>query len=128
MNIRPEVMRVAQAMELKLRQNDHKGLWDGCTLRYLSMRLTQEKNELIRAVMEERYQDVLNEAADVCNFAMMIADNYRPNSGIKEAVEQPLTAGNRLEDSSQITPSCDTCERFDNRTYCDDCDSGSNYK
>lgn len=121
MEIRPEIMRVAEAMEHKLRENAHKGKWKFCPLQYLSMRLTQEKKELIRAVMEKRYQDVLNEAADVCNFAMMIADNYRPNSEAKEAVEQPLTqvkssAGATAE---QICELCDNIELLMNESNID---------
>jgi hypothetical protein len=48
-----------------------------------------------------------------------------------EAVERPLT-GNNIPPSAppqgEITPDCVTCERFDDRAYCDNCNSGSNYK
>ena len=71
---RPEVTNFADAMEAKLRKNDYKGHWHYTGLQYLSMRLTQEREELRRAVDRGNPEEVLNEAADVANFAMMIAD------------------------------------------------------
>lgn len=83
----------AAAMEHELRENDHKGTWDRCTLGYLGKRLREEVEELVVAatdghinanVGDEGYRvapwteadvcRVLSEAADVGNFAMMIAD------------------------------------------------------
>lgn len=75
MDIRPEVAAFAQAMELKLRENEHKGGWKNCDIFYLFSRLAEETAELKHAVID-RYPktSVLDEAADVANFAMMIAD------------------------------------------------------
>jgi uncharacterized protein YdeI (YjbR/CyaY-like superfamily) len=70
--------RFAMVMKTKLLENIHKGHWKDCTLNYLSRRLTQERKELLKAVTDnkEKPVDVIREAADVANFAMMIADNY----------------------------------------------------
>lgn len=65
-------------MEQKLKENSWKGGWKNCDLQYLSMRLTQEKKELIKAVKDKKSkEEVWREAADVANFAMMIADNFK---------------------------------------------------
>lgn len=73
----PEVLRFAHEMERKLSENDHKGGWEDCTQQYLSMRLTQEREELRRAVERGDAKEILSEAADVANFAMMAADKAR---------------------------------------------------
>lgn len=76
---RPEVRAFADAMEAKLRENDHKPGWKGDHPRDLMRRLDEEANELrkLLPVGGARVTDgggVLREAADVANFAMMIAD------------------------------------------------------
>lgn len=79
MEVRSEILWFAEQMERKLRDNDHKRKWDECTQRYLVNRLFEEATELSRAVSEgrESEQSIIEEAADVANFAMMIADNVR---------------------------------------------------
>ena len=72
--LRQSVATFAQAMEEKLRENDYKGGWKGCDMQYLSMRLTQEREELRKAVERGDPTEVLREAADVANFCMMIAE------------------------------------------------------
>lgn len=87
---REEVLWFAKQMERKLRANDHKGHWSNCDDLYLKRRLREETNELIDAVNRlKSYRRtspddvawaarmVIREAADVANFAMMIADNSR---------------------------------------------------
>jgi len=78
------VIRFAAAMEEKLTENDAKGGWQGCTLKWLLNRLRQETSELSnaldRASKSTKAKDadaVLSEAADVANFAMMLAENAR---------------------------------------------------
>jgi NTP pyrophosphatase (non-canonical NTP hydrolase) len=93
---RPAVVAFANAMEAKLRANDHKGGWDRDSPDALMARLEEEYAELrvvvhrhlyeVRAMTGMRSVDeipfgfglteeaVLGEAADVANFAMMIAD------------------------------------------------------
>lgn len=74
--LRSEVARFAQDMERVLRANDHKGGWQNETTGYLSKRLHQEVHELSRELMRKPRccYAVRKEAADVANFAMMIAD------------------------------------------------------
>ena len=79
---RPAVLAFADAMEHKLRANDHKGGWSECEVEYLLERLRAETKELTAAARDHRFRTlkpaeaeaVLHEAADVANFAMMIAD------------------------------------------------------
>ena len=73
------LLEFAIAMETKLRANAHKGGWQNCTMAYLTRRLGQEAGELRRAIARNApSKEVVAEAADVANFAMMIADVYRP--------------------------------------------------
>ena len=87
-DVRPEVAAFALLMEAKLRENDHKGGWRRCTTTYLSRRLGNELEELRAVVSAFNKADsacdgeavevlalaVGREAADVANFAMMLAD------------------------------------------------------
>lgn len=74
---RPEVVAFALAMETKLRENDHKRHWRFLDRRTLSRRLTEEREELRQAFNRGDPAEVLREAADVANFAMMLADYTR---------------------------------------------------
>lgn len=90
LDLRPEVRAFALHMERKLRDNDHKGGWKECDAKALFRRLLEEAEELAHAIDpvaqrchsgEDRggaYADwpavIGAEAADVANFAMMIAD------------------------------------------------------
>lgn len=78
LTLRPEVAAFAQAMEDKLRQNDHKGGWQDEGTGYLLFRLDEEVGELIqefaRTGSKPTPESVRSETADVANFAMMIAD------------------------------------------------------
>lgn len=72
---RNEVKEFAEQMEIKLRENDHKGGWKNCSYDYLFSRIQEELDELYQAVMNgARYAVIMREAADVGNFAMMISD------------------------------------------------------
>lgn len=74
--LRDELARFAINMEQQLRANDYKGGWASCTPNWLLNRLTQEVAELAR-VLTSGVGDPITEAADVANFAMMIADVFR---------------------------------------------------
>lgn len=69
--LRPVVRAFAEQMEIALRHNDHKEGWGKCSSQYLFARLRAEVNELSAA---SRGNQKILEAADVGNFAMMIAD------------------------------------------------------
>jgi NTP pyrophosphatase (non-canonical NTP hydrolase) len=84
--LRPEVLAFAHAMEAKLRENDTRAGWKNCSPKWLLGRLRGETRELASAIdkqdrataaegeWERHGPDVCAEAADVANFAMMIAD------------------------------------------------------
>lgn len=71
---RGEVTWFAQQMEAKLRENDWKGGWKDCRIQYLFEKLDEEVHELSVCISNE---EVIKEAADVANVAMMIADIAR---------------------------------------------------
>lgn len=78
--LRTELQWFAGVMEEKLKQNDFKGGWKDEEFTYLLGRLLEEVRELYREVEEENEWDpekIAEEAADVANIAMMIADNAR---------------------------------------------------
>lgn len=65
-------------MERKLIKNNDKGGWDKCSFEYLLLRLKEEVTEIEEAIKLERpIFSVIEECADVANFSLMIADNYR---------------------------------------------------
>ncbi len=81
LELRPEVAAFAQAMEAQLRANDHKPGWKDDHSRDLIGRMDDEYTELAQAVRFRLGRSpltspatILNEAADVANFAMMVAD------------------------------------------------------
>jgi NTP pyrophosphatase (non-canonical NTP hydrolase) len=78
MEIRKSVLKFAEEMEKKLKENDHKGGWRNCTIDYLMQRLFQEWGELSYVVHQKKpRKEIVSEAADVANFAMMITEVYR---------------------------------------------------
>lgn len=79
--MREEVKEFAELMENKLKANDHKGGWDGCSIDFLTYRLREEQAELFQALTlfyrfpnEQTLKLVQDECADVGNFSMMISD------------------------------------------------------
>lgn len=78
MNLRPEVQRFAEAMEIQLRANDHKHGWKNDTPQELLQRLIEETDELREECKGPPVRwipfFILKEAVDVANFAMMISD------------------------------------------------------
>ena len=93
--LRPEVRWFAEQMELQLQANDWKGGWHNDGLAPLYGRLREEMQELEYAIFP-RWQKaagrILLEAADVANFAMMLADN---------AQREASRAGGSSEDLDQ---------------------------
>ncbi len=72
-----EVLAFADAMMRELEINAGKGSWSHESVGWLLRRLKQEVRELDRALKKGAPMgDVISEAADVGNFAMMIATNY----------------------------------------------------
>lgn len=76
--MRESVQWFAEQMEARLKANDHKGGWERDLLSRLFDRLCEEAVELEQAIEGNATVDqIAREAADVANFAMMIADNAR---------------------------------------------------
>ena len=84
---RQEIRRFARIMEQKLREHDDRNGWDQCDWDWLHDRMLEEARELfdLLAPLEDPHWDnpvgVGREAADVANFAMMIADRCRALEG-----------------------------------------------
>lgn len=78
---REEVVWFAKQMEVKLAQNDHKSHWTGeqdyRLLAGLDSEIRELKQELIRGPNSMNADPIIEEAADVANMAMMIADKAR---------------------------------------------------
>ena len=134
-DLRPEVLSFAHLMEAQLRANDHKPGWKGEFASDLFPRISEEAEELRDAIEQHSKQlnwgdmalylpewtvKVGSEAADVANFAMMIADvcGALPDGG--DAVH---TGQLRDDQSSSPPPSGDLREaatpRFDCETIHD---------
>ena len=79
--MRTEVRLFAELMEKELQAHDDRPGWDDEELSWLFKRLGEEVDELFEAIQEDSQVGILldpvlvgKEAADVANFAMMIAD------------------------------------------------------
>lgn len=88
LQLRSVVRLFAEMMEARLRANNHKPGWRNDDLHDLLFRLQEEREELIIAMLGEDADAVLREAADVANFAMMIADVYPLRLAAKQAKEK----------------------------------------
>ena len=88
LEIHPAVMAFAYAMQYKLDANRHKdGIgwerdangarngWSGASIKFLLQKLEEETGELTEVVEEHGGDAIWQEAADVGNIAMMLADN-----------------------------------------------------
>jgi hypothetical protein len=75
--MRPTLKWFAEQMETKLQENDYKHGWENCTTSYLIGRLDEELNELKAGLVKGSPSQIVAEAADVANIAMMIADNNK---------------------------------------------------
>ncbi len=81
--MRRELEIFSGIMELKLGLNDHKGGWENVGLEDLMEKLKGEVNELADAMEREPDMNILFEAADVANYAMMIAWNVMKQAAAK---------------------------------------------
>lgn len=64
-------------MKRKLAVNVHKKHWADVPRSYLFLRLLEEEAELYDALNRGTPQEIIDECADVANFAMMLADLAR---------------------------------------------------
>jgi NTP pyrophosphatase (non-canonical NTP hydrolase) len=65
------------AMWEKLEANHCKPYWDKDSLLTLAKLMQCEVDELVDAILHGSQQEIIAEAADVANFAMMIASNAK---------------------------------------------------
>jgi len=70
-------MTFAYDMEKKLKENDHKDTWSKQNVYWHLARMMGEISELQDALNGGTKQDIINEAADIGNYAMFIADIVR---------------------------------------------------
>ena len=80
LRLRPSVRWFAEQMELKLRENDHKGGWEHESWPNLVGLLHREVRELeyrLFPLSDNDLEQVILEAADIANFSMMIADKAK---------------------------------------------------
>ncbi len=100
-SVNPAVMVYAYAMQYKLDKNKHKdgpgwprhpdgsrSGWADCSIAFLTDKLDEEVQELLDALFIGDKEAIRNEAADVGNIAMMMADV----SGALAATPQPATS------------------------------------
>lgn len=114
---RPEVVWFADQMERKLRDNDHKGGWHGDTLEDLAERAEEELVELHEAIEESSGADVsrvIDEAADVANMVMMVADNARRIAPVEEREGSNTELFRRIDKlrEEHADALCDQAERI----------------
>ena len=64
-------------MEKKLLMNDHKGGWGDYTRWRLFWGMVIEIWELALALVQGDPEHIIDECADISNFAHMLADNHR---------------------------------------------------
>lgn len=72
---RAVLAKFSHIMEKKLRKNDHKLHWSKLPVAQLRILLYREIDELMQAIQEGSSERITEEAADVANISMMIADN-----------------------------------------------------
>jgi hypothetical protein len=65
--------RFVDAMKYKMRRNAHKGRWEDIGLIEALTLLNKEVEELRIAIIEGNMVEILLEAADVANFAMIVS-------------------------------------------------------
>lgn len=128
LTLRPEVEQFAQVMEAKLRQNDHKGGWQGMTQQEVLRRLYDEAHEVWKELgrPEPDANAVMWESADVANFAMMLWDvtrrplltnlDAKPGPGLEhvkgqQAGKGPISPGKRGGSSTTSTTVVEGGER-----------------
>lgn len=86
--MRPEVKGFAQALEVRLKENDRKGGWQGESDHDLFERLMENAFELYREARAGG--EALKPACDVAAYAMMLADNNGDLEYEFEDEEAPL--------------------------------------
>ena len=128
-----QIVNIAKLMQYKLDKNKHKDCkvmnadgigrkWDNCSVEWLRKRMLEEADELYDAILQRLSpKEIALECADVCNFAMMIADNV---GGLEEPTIETTDNAN-LGDVTNLV--CDFekpqhCPLHWNGVECNECD------
>lgn len=69
----PHIRRFIEAMIYKLKLNAHKGMWDSYRETEAVGLMQREVIELQEAVLDGNMVEIMLEAADVANFAMIVS-------------------------------------------------------
>lgn len=77
-----EIKQLVDAMRYKLKKNAHKGRWEDLDVANAIRRLREETDELEEAASRDSTIEIILEAADVANFALIVA-----NLAMKKAAE-----------------------------------------
>lgn len=67
-----DIRRMVDAMVYKLRKNAHKGKWEHGRIKEYEVKLREEVTELANAIDEGNMVDIVLEAADVANMALIL--------------------------------------------------------
>lgn len=73
-NYEQEIKQLVDAMRYKLKKNAHKGRWEDLTIADAIRRLREEVIELEEAASRDSEIEIILEAADVANFALIVAN------------------------------------------------------
>lgn len=68
-----DIRRFVDAMVYKLNRNSKKGRWEGGRIQEYLEKLREEVLELSEGVQQRNTIDIILEAADVANFALIIS-------------------------------------------------------
>ena len=68
----PDIRRMLHAMIYKLRKNTHKGRWEHGRIKEYEAKLREEVTELANAIDEQNMVEIVLEAADVANMALIL--------------------------------------------------------
>lgn len=100
---RPSVVRFADDMEQRLRENDHKGGWSRETKQHMANIMARAVQDLLLSLVSNAsVQYVTTRAADVANIAMMIADNEQSGAWPAQGqVIQDIDNGKYLKYNSE---------------------------
>ena len=77
MELRDEVLNFAEAMEAKLKRNDHKTHWRKLPIEALRRLMMLELEEFNVAREFFGAEEAMNELVDIANFAMMLRDRLK---------------------------------------------------
>lgn len=106
-----EIAIFAAMLRVKMEKNAHRGRWEQADLSKLLDHLDKETDELRAAIAEGKLPEIMMEAADVGNLAMIIMfacmENPSEQSKRAAAVAASKRRGDRSGQEKGILQSCD---------------------